>query len=96
MFKKPIKTWDGEMCKCHMCTYNKNRIISLVKVNNPKAEVNITIKYIYFDSVNILRSRHWKVFLGIIGVSGKWAGFLRNICEGVSFLVMLLAEARWL
>ena len=23
-FEKLIKTWDGEMCKCRMCTYNKN------------------------------------------------------------------------
>ena len=25
VFKKLIKTWDGEMCRtCRMCTYNKN------------------------------------------------------------------------
>ena len=24
VFKKLIKTCDGETCKCHMCTYNKN------------------------------------------------------------------------
>ena len=24
VFKKVIKTWHGEMCKCRMCTYNKN------------------------------------------------------------------------
>ena len=24
VFKKYIKTWDREMCKCRMCTYNKN------------------------------------------------------------------------
>ena len=24
VFKKLIKTWDGEMCKCRMFTYNKN------------------------------------------------------------------------
>ena len=24
MFKKLIKTWDGEMRKCHKCSYNKN------------------------------------------------------------------------
>ena len=25
VFKKIIKTWDGEMRMCRMCTYNKNR-----------------------------------------------------------------------
>ena len=24
LLKKLIKTWDGEMCKCRMFTYNKN------------------------------------------------------------------------
>ena len=24
VFKRLIKTWEGEMCKCRMCTYNKN------------------------------------------------------------------------
>ena len=24
VFKKLMKTWDGEMCKCRMCIYNKN------------------------------------------------------------------------
>ena len=82
------------MRKCRMCTYNKNRL-NCVKINNPRTEVNMTIKHIYFDSANIFRSWHWKVFLGIIGVPGKWAGFLRNTCEEVSFLVKLLGEARW-
>ena len=55
VFKKLIKTWDGQMRKCRMCTYNKNRL-NCVKINNPRTEVNMTIKHIYFDSANIFRS----------------------------------------
>ena len=25
LFKKLIQIWDGEMCNCHMCTYNRSR-----------------------------------------------------------------------
>lgn len=61
-----------------------------MKKNNPKTEVSIKIKYIYFDGTNIIRSRHWKVFLKT-SVSGKWAKSLRNTCEGFLFLVKMLA-----
>ena len=90
VFKKLIKTWKEEKWKRRMCTYHKNHYSC--EKNNPKIEVSITIKYIYFDGTNIIGCWSWKVFLGI-GVPGKWVRSL-NTCEGVSFLIKLLAEAR--
>ena len=63
----------------------------LVRSNDPKTGVSCKIKYIYFDSTNIIRGRYWKVFLRK-AVSLKWERSFGNTYEGVSFLVKLLAD----
>ena len=81
-----------EKCVSAVCAHI--RIIKSRENKQPKNRSSITTKYIYFDSANISRCWDWRMFIGRIGVPGKWAGSSRKTCEGVSFLVKLLAEAR--